>query len=367
MGRLVALLVGAILGIGVVEAIARAYYKRRPVETPTLQRFHPFLGYSLKPSGTTEIKDRFGTRRFSTNSLGLRGRDVPRQKGPNTFRIICVGGSTTENQYVNDEETYPAQLERMLRAQYPSTDVEVLNAGRSAYSTAHTLINFQLNLVGLEPDLLVVYQAINDLMPMGYPDFQPDYRNFYTSYHLRRLVETDLRHDPDWPAWFRKTGVGQLLLRARRQMVAWRFDEARRQPGFLLHRVPPEALQVYKRNVRHLICLAQAANTEVCLATFAHILEPVMGTEGLKRLRLFPWYHHLSPRAVYEALAAMNDTMRRLAQEEQTLFVDNDKLMPKDLDLFIDTCHLRKPGLQMLAQHFYDAIVASGIVEKRER
>ena len=353
------------MALGLAEIAARAYCVLWPLETPTLQRFHPFLGYSLKRNGTTEIRDEFGARRYSTNSLGLRGRDVPRRKGANTFRVICVGGSTTENQYVSDDETYPAQLERLLRAKYPAATIEVLNAGLSAYSTAHTLINFQLNLVELEPDLLVVYQAINDLMPMGYPDFQPDYRNFYTSYHLRRLVETDLRCDPDWPGWFRRTGVGQLLARARRQMVAWDFDEVGPQPGFLLHRVPPDVLRVYERNLLHLIHLARAANVELCLSTFAHILESVMDTETLKHLRRFSWYHHLSPRAVCEALTAMNAIVRRLAEREKTLFVDNGKLMPKDLDLFIDTCHLRAPALEMLARHFCDAVVESGAVGAR--
>jgi len=363
--KLLALIVGAIVALGLAEIVARVYCAARPLETPTLQRFHPFLGYSLKPNGTTEIRDEFGTRRYSTNSLGLRGRDVPRKKGASTFRVICVGGSTTENQYVNDDETYPAQLERLLQAQYPALTIEVLNAGLSAYSTAHTLINFQLNLVGLEPDLLVVYQAINDLMPMGYPDFQSDYRNFYTSYHLRRLVETDLRYEPDWPGWLRRTGVGQLLLRARRRTVIWDFDEAGPRPGFLMHRVAPDVLRVYERNLLHLVHLARAADVEVCLSTFAHVLKPVMPAETLKRLRRFPWYHHLSPRAVCEALIRMNVIVSRLAERERTLFVDNDKLMPKDLSLFIDTCHMRPPALKLLAEHFRDAIVKSGVVDAR--
>ena len=363
--KLIAAAIAALLALLAAEVVARVYYPAHPDERPKLQQFHPFLGYSFRANESTVIKDRFGERTFTTNSLGLRGRDVPRKKGPNTFRIICVGGSTTENAYVNDDETYPAQLERMLQEQYPKVNVEVLNAGLSAYSTAHTLINFQLNLVGLEPDLLVVYQAINDLMPMGYPDFQSDYRNFYTSYHLRRLVETDLRYEPDWPGWLRRTGVGQLLLRARRRTVIWDFDEAGPRPGFLMHRVAPDVLRVYERNLLHLVHLARAADVEVCLSTFAHVLKPVMPAETLKRLRRFPWYHHLSPRAVCEALIRMNVIVSRLAERERTLFVDNDKLMPKDLSLFIDTCHMRPPALKLLAEHFRDAIVKSGVVDAR--
>ena len=363
--RWLAVALGLLVGLCMVEGLARVYSALHPVAAPTLQRFHPFLGYSLRPNSSTDIEDRFGKRHYSTNSLGLRGRDVPREKGPRTFRIVCVGGSTTENAYVNDDDTYPAQLERMLQAHYPKASIEVLNAGLSAYSSAHLIIHFQLNLVELRPDLLIVYQAINDLMPMSYPDFKPDYRNFYTSYHLRRLVETDLRRDPSWPAWVASCGIGQVALRARRAMVSWDFAEARQRPDQLLSRVPASAMRVYERNLRHLVRLARESGVQVCLSTFAHMLQPQMGKEHLEKLRRFPWFHHLSPWRANDALAAMNDTMRKLSQREKTLFVDNDRLMPKDFSLFLDCCHMWPAGCERLARNFCDAIVASGIIDRR--
>lgn len=363
--RLLAAALGLIAGLALVEVAARVYCALRPAPAPTLQRFHPFLGYSLRPNSSTDIEDRFGKRRYSTNSLGLRGRDVPRQKAAGTFRIICVGGSTTENAYVNDEDTYPAQLERMLQAKHAGAKIEVLNAGRSAYSSAHLLIDFQLDLVELKPDLLIVYQAINDLMPMSYPDFEPDYRNFYTSYHLRRLIETDLRRDPSWPAWACRSGMGQLARRATRAMVSWEFEEARERPDQVLASIPPQILRVYERNLRHLIRLAKRASVQVCLSTFAHMLKPDMGESHLKKLRRFPWFHHLSPWRANDALAAMNDIVRSLSKSEDTLLVDNERLMPKDFGLFLDCCHMWPAGCEMLAKNLCDAIVGSGIIDRR--
>ena len=363
--KALALALGLAAGLLAAEALARLYCSRRPDRAPVLQQFHPFLGYSLKPSSSTTISDEFGTRRYSTNSLGLRGREVPRRKSPSTFRIICVGGSTTENAYVDDDETYPAQLERMLQKQYPDTNVEVLNAGLSAYSTAHTLINFQLNLVELEPDLLIVYQAVNDLMPMAYDNFWSDYRNFYKGYHLRRAVATDLRLDPQWPAWVLRTGLGQLAARARRGMMSWIGDELPERPDQFVHRLPPIILRVYDRNLRHLVELARAEGCEVCLATFAHTIRPGMSEEDMRRLRRFPWFHHLSPWGVSEAIDTMNGIVRGIHEDSHTLFVDHAALMPKSYEYFLDMCHKRAAGCRLMARHFADAIAADGVIARR--
>ncbi len=359
--RWLAALAGGLAALALAEAAARLYCRLHPVR-PLLQQFHPFLGYCLKPNGRIVLRDRFGERVYSTNSIGLRGRDVPRRKGPRTFRIICVGGSTTENCYVNDDETYPAQLERLLQKRCPDLRVEVLNAGLSGYSTAHTLINFQLNLVELKPDLLVVYQAVNDLMPMSFPDFWPDYRNFYKIYHLRRAVETDLRRglDPRWPAWLRRSGLGRLLLRARRGMMSWPGLELRGRPRPTLARVPDDALRVYERNLREFITLARAAGCRVCLVTFALVIHPGMSADEVERLRPFPWFYYLSPPAVADAVRRMNDILKRLRDEEHVLLVDHAARTPKSYDYFIDVCHMNARGCRLLAEH-----VAQGLLRAR--
>ena len=365
LGKIVALMLGLGVGLAATEIAARVWLASQPKSEPMIQRFHPFLGYAFQPNRAITLQDSFGSRDYSTNSLGLRGRDAPRRKPPNAFRIICVGGSTTENAYVGDDQTYPAQLERLLRARCPGVNIEVLNAGFSAYSTAHTLINYQLNLVEFEPDLLIVYQAINDLMPMSYPGFQPDYSNFYTIYHLSRVVRTDLYKRVQWPQWVGTWVLGKLAIFAQRAMMHWRYTGPRPTRKTKLATVPGDALQVYERNMRHLVQLAKADRVHVCLATFAHPMKPVMGRDALDRLRRFPWFHHLNPSGVCDALDRMNHVVRDLAKSQGTLFVDQERLMPKDFDTFLDCCHMRAPGLQMLAQHFADAIVASGIIQSK--
>ena len=66
---------------------------------------------------------RYGVR---IDSLGYRGQDFPRSKPVGEFRILYVGDSFVFGDFVDDEETLPAQAERALRC---SRAVLIINAG----------------------------------------------------------------------------------------------------------------------------------------------------------------------------------------------------------------------------------------------
>ena len=62
--------------------------------------------------------------RVRTNDLGLRGPAVPaREVGE--LRILVLGDSITFGDYVDEHETYPAELERRLKAAMPARVVRV--------------------------------------------------------------------------------------------------------------------------------------------------------------------------------------------------------------------------------------------------
>ena len=110
----------------------------------------------------------------------------PIKKAPNTFRIICLGGSTTinEDSYLKYKEHYPLLLQNLLQAQYPNKKIEVINLGFGGYSTAHLLILFELNVISWDPDLVIVSENHNDLTAYCFPpELTLDYSNKYGSYN----------------------------------------------------------------------------------------------------------------------------------------------------------------------------------------
>ena len=78
-----------------------------------------------------------GESRFTVNSLGIRGPELPPREA--AYRILCVGGSTTECLYLDDTESWPHLLMEMLSQQRYRQPVWVGNIGMSGYSTVHHL------------------------------------------------------------------------------------------------------------------------------------------------------------------------------------------------------------------------------------
>jgi len=106
---------------------------------------------------------------------------VPKPRG--LYRILCLGGSTTEGDMVTIP--YPQLLASMLRAKYFNSTVEVINAGKYFYTTQHSIIQYLFYLEELNPDLIIMFEAINDIFPsfltppFAMPPFRKDYGHYY--------------------------------------------------------------------------------------------------------------------------------------------------------------------------------------------
>jgi len=94
------------------------------------------------------------------NSLGYRGREIRIQKAPNETRILMAGDSLTFGDFVDDEDTLPAQLERQLSS--CCHGVRVINAG-----VDDTTIDDQIQVIErgllLKPDIVVLVFTENAL------------------------------------------------------------------------------------------------------------------------------------------------------------------------------------------------------------
>jgi lysophospholipase L1-like esterase len=124
----------------------------------------PRLFWTLKPGLEGKvieghIRDAAIRFTFSTNSRGLRGPEVPRRKG--AFRILALGDSTTFGLGVNDDETWPAVLESLLREK-TGRPVEVINAGVPGYTAFQGLRYLEDRGLSLAPDLVLATFGFND-------------------------------------------------------------------------------------------------------------------------------------------------------------------------------------------------------------
>ena len=118
---------------------------------------HRLLGYANNPGWTSGINRH--------NDLGFRGDEITSDKGAQTFRIVCLGGSTVYSAAVEDfHQAYPYLLETTL-AEAGYTSIEVTNGGVPGYRSLETLIDFQFRVLDIHPDLVIVSLGLSDIAP----------------------------------------------------------------------------------------------------------------------------------------------------------------------------------------------------------
>jgi len=103
------------------------------------------------------------TSTFTTNNLGFRGDDIQRPKPSGEYRVFLVGGSTMECLIPDDSDSIDAVLERALRTK-TQRRVEVYNAGKSGDRSDDHVAIISQRIMHLEPDLVVLFAGINDLV-----------------------------------------------------------------------------------------------------------------------------------------------------------------------------------------------------------
>lgn len=114
----------------------------------------PRILLSLKPNSSAEYEQHFGPFKVTVNSLGFRGRERSVTKSPGVFRIICVGGSNVYGAGINDDQTWPAQLETKLNAQSPGR-YEVWNLGVSGYNALSMIAVTEKAIEQYDPNLII--------------------------------------------------------------------------------------------------------------------------------------------------------------------------------------------------------------------
>jgi hypothetical protein len=154
----------------------------------------PGLSYELRPGAKGELRG----ASISVNSLGFRGKDVSVVKPPSTIRIVSMGASIGFGWTVDDDHTYPAQLERLLNEAVHGGDrrYEVLNYGVGGYATRDEVATLEDKALALDPDLVII-----DYHPNG-PESEP-VQPLHQVFHQ--------------PEWWEKWNLLRLLSYGRRR------------------------------------------------------------------------------------------------------------------------------------------------------
>lgn len=247
------------------------------------------------------------------------------------FNIFCFGGSTTA---FPDKEGigWPDRLEEILSNGNNDMSVSVYNLGNPWYTTLHTLINYQTNARKYKPDLIIVMHAINDLLinadfsHLSKGEYRDDYGHFYG------------------PIAFVNKSRGLFGMISGTLKSMWNH-----KPRQIIEQEDFPGLVAFKRNLSTLIDLAQQDSTMVIILSQPNIYTENMPDDVKKVCRMvnFEAVGENKQWSYETALTGMNTYNQlawEIAQNRGIYFFDLEKVIPKDLDHFIDEVHYKEDG-----------------------
>ena len=133
---------------------------------PTLLHEDPFVGFvSNVPLFVPEMNSD-GRQILSTAANKQRHfnrQQFYKKKPTGTYRIFCLGGSTTYGRPYNDTTSFAGWLRELLPSADPQRCWEVINAGGISYAS-YRVARLMNELALYEPDLFIIYSGHNEFL-----------------------------------------------------------------------------------------------------------------------------------------------------------------------------------------------------------
>jgi hypothetical protein len=117
---------------------------------------HPVYGHYHPPDHQLWIQRDEFTSHIQTNAAGQRGRNIPVEKPPGTYRILVLGDSFVEAEQVDEHERFIARLEALLNQDGGQTRYEVIDGGCGGWGTAQELLYLREQGLDYQPDLILL-------------------------------------------------------------------------------------------------------------------------------------------------------------------------------------------------------------------
>ena len=126
-------------------------------------RDDPFVGFSAVHPLFVPSAD--GTRyEIAESRRGFfRPDSFAANKGPDEFRIFCLGGSTVQGRPFAIETSFTTWLRLNLQAADPRRQWDVVNCGGISYAS-YRLVPILEEVLGYEPDLIILYAGHNEFL-----------------------------------------------------------------------------------------------------------------------------------------------------------------------------------------------------------
>lgn len=336
-----------------VAPVADPFAKYKNVNPVNYQyiesQFQKNVSYTFEIEADLPLMDTSTT--FTTNNMGFRGDDLISPKPVDEFRIFIVGGSTTENLFIDDAIGFERQIQEKLQAENPGKKVKVYNAGKSGDASPDHLAMLGQRLVHLNPDLIILFPGINDLnrLAAGY-----DYLHYpVISTELERTWLIDLKFFLSNFQLIRRliNVINPEEGNARKAIFLTTNykDKVREVQNLPLESTLPDFdSSVYERNITSFIGICKSHEIKVLLLTQTY----TWNSQEQNNLSNTHWMVGIGDKRYPEVVLAekldqMNESLIDLALKDSVELLDLEKLIPKTTAYYYDDCHFNKGGISL--------------------
>ncbi len=350
-----ALVLVLVLGFAFVLLVAEAGVRLRQwIRTGTAQSFTEMYR-TEEAIGLRVLNPGFRSRAITINSTGFRGPEIATPKPRGVIRVAFLGASTTFCAEVSsDAAVWPSIVIERLRQAYPQARFDFVNGGVPGYTVAASRKNLKHRVAALEPDIIIVYEATNDLsgevryraVQAGIPGAAEAGRQSWLERHslLWELVVKNLRVLEAQ----RDVGAGhaQRLSVDAKELGIWFEPEL----GALLREAKSTGALVAVATFATRLRADQTVEAQRDAAISARVYMPFMSIDGL-----------------VAGYRRYNDIIRQAAAREGALLIEGEERIPGDAAHFVDSVHFSDAGSLAMAERVFAALASDRNVVERIR
>jgi lysophospholipase L1-like esterase len=319
-----------------------------------------------------------GTSRFEINSIGMRGDELSKARD---FRILALGGSTTECLYLDQTEAWPHLLQERLGPR-----AWVGNAGRSGLHTRHYRLQAEKLLDQLpRMDAVIVLTGVNDLSVRLSQDTAWKPADFTAPKALSGLMQEAFAIQPprfmDGP-FYNKTVLWQMAKSLGRTLQSGGATQdalGRIYETWRRHR--HEALRVRQRlpdlgpalaecgdNLRAIARSAALHHARIVFVTQPFLwrddlppdLQRLLWLGGVGPFQKEAGHEYYSVSALAAGMDAYNRTLLATCRRiTEAVCLDLAALLPKDTTVFYDDVHFNEAGSRRVAEILAERLAAA--------
>lgn len=287
----------------------------------------------------------FSRGRIKVNAMGFRGPEIAMPKPANTLRLAFLGASTTWCAEVSSNDlVWPHLVATELSRAFPTTRFDYVNAGVPGYTLESMQKSLERRVAALEPDVIVIYEATNDL--------SGEMRRLAAA---RGIIESEKFEVESWPGRY-----SLLWYLAEKNLRVLAAQRVARSTERRLQLDPREIGHEYRTDLTHLIRAAQRHAKLVAVATFS--VQPRRGQTEEQQMQasssaLF-YMPFLHPDSIIAAYERYNEIIREVAQQTSALLIEGEHDIPGDAVHFTDTVHFTDAGSRAMASRISSALIA---------